>query len=244
MDLGVRQIRTSGKGSGSVELTLPGELRHLVGLPCRITLHDGVRPDIVLQPDLTTAFNALASIWRAVARAVSGDAAARDAERFPALAFTFGLHPQESAAGAPYLSWQDGLAVASGTATADAAARCIAACAGQYATELDIASGLALPFGAVCGFLVCGTLAFPGWQEASDIAASQWASGPGAAAPWQPGAAWQAAPNALDDRFWGKAAPGLIEAVRLFACWSAPGSAYPALCAAWRRGRSIELNRG
>jgi hypothetical protein len=258
MDLGVRQIRTSGKGSGSVELTLPRELRHLVGLPCRITLHDGVRPDIVLQPDLTAAFDALSYIWRAVLRACAEDGAARGAERFPAAAFAFGLRPLPAAPGTPYLSWQDGLAVASGAAQAGqdeagAAARCIAACATQYAAEIDIAAGLAAPFGAVCGFLACGTLAYPAWQEACDIAASQWH---GAPAPgrqdcalagriaWQPGAAWRTVQDALCDRFWRIAAPGLVRSARLFAGWSAPGSAYPALCAAWRRGRSIELNRG
>ena len=52
MDLGVRQIRSAGKGSGSIELTLPADLRDLVGLQCRIMLRDGSRPDIVLQPDL------------------------------------------------------------------------------------------------------------------------------------------------------------------------------------------------
>lgn len=240
MDLGVRHIRTAGKGSGSVELTLPGQLRHLVGLPCRITLHDGVRPDIVLQPDLTVAFNAMAAIWRALAATLSGDAAARDTERFPTAAFSFGLRPEQSAQGAPYLSWQDGLVVAAGTADAAAPARCIAACAAQYAGEIGVDPGMAAPFGAVCGFLACGTLANSSWQEPCDIAASDLA----ARGYWQPGAAWQAAPDAAGDRFWSVLEPGVLAAARLFAAWSVPDSAYPALSAAWRRGRSIELNRG
>lgn len=240
MDLGVRQIRTAGKGSGSVELTLPGELRHLVGLPCRITLHDGVRPDIVLQPDLTPAFNALSAVWRTLAHILSGATGARETGRFPAAAFTFGLQPRQSAIGAPYLSWQDGIALAACDPHYTAAARCIAACATQYAGEIDIAAIMAAPFGAVCGFLGCGGLAFPEWQEPCDIAASELA----ASGFWHPGAAWQAAPDARADRFWSLLAPSLLAAARLFTGWSRPDTDYPALCAAWRRGRSIELNRG
>jgi hypothetical protein len=138
------------------------------------------------------------------------------------------------------LSWQDGLALVAGTEDAAAPARCIAACAMQYAGEIGISSAMSAPFGAVCGFLGCGALAHPAWQEPCDIAASELAE----RGCWQPGAAWQAAPDAASDRFWSVLEPGLLAAARLFAAWSAPHSAYPALCAAWRRGRSIELNRG
>ena len=239
MDLGVRQIRTAGKGSGSVELTLPGELRHLIGLPCRITLHDGVRPDIILQPDLTPARSALAALWAALARILSG-AASPEAGPFPAASFSFGLNPLPSTQGAPYLSWQDGLALAAGTTEASPLARCIAACATQYASEIDVAAPLSAAFGAVCGFLAGGTLVFPDWQEACDIAGSEMAKG----SVWLPGAAWRTAPDTHSQRFWEALAPGVVAASRMFAAWSLPESTYPALCAAWRRGRSIELNRG
>jgi hypothetical protein len=240
MDLGVRQIRTAGKGSGSVELTLPGELRHLVGLPCRITLHDGVRPDIVLQPDLTSAFNALSAVWHSLALTLSGAAGARETGRFPAAAFTFGLQPRAGDTNTPYLSWQDGIAIAAGQRDPGATARSIAACAMQYAGEIDIATVRAAPFGAVCGYLACGVLACPQWQEPCDIAASELA----ASGVWQPGAAWRALPDARVERFWPVLAPALAATARLFAGWNRPDAEYAALCAAWRRGRSIELNRG
>ena len=91
MDLGVRHIRTAGKGSGSIELTLPAELRDLVGLPCRIVLRDGSRPDIVLQPDLQRALIAFATLWQAMARGLLRDGVAsaggEDPPKLPVAAF-------------------------------------------------------------------------------------------------------------------------------------------------------------
>jgi hypothetical protein len=81
---------------------------------------------------------------------------------------------------------------------------------------------------------------FPEWQEPCDIAAAALA-GRGV---WQPGVAWQRAPDMATNQFWLALAPGLNEAARLFAVWSEPGSAYADLRTAWRRGRAIELNRG
>jgi hypothetical protein len=236
MDLGTRQIRTAGKGSGSVELTLPGELRRLVGLPCRILLHDGERPDIVLQPDMARAREAFAALWRALALNLLGE----PAPEFPCAAFSFGLLPRHGAPDSPYLCWQDGLALGAGVAEAEAVARSIAACADQMAADLAIAPALAGPFGAVCGFTAIGRVAFPEWQVHADVAASTLATNTA----WQPGRALANTPDTRAQAFWALLKPGLCAVAELFAAWSLPGSAYPALRAAWRRGRAIELNQG
>lgn len=240
MDLGIRQIRTAGKGSGSVELTLPGTLRGLVGLPCRITLHDGVQPDIVLRPDFSAASAAFAAVWRGLARALIPEFCADAAESFPQDAFSYGLLPLPAGPGGPYLCWQDGLALAMRDSDGAPPARAIAACAAQLAPDLGILPGLADAFGAACGFLAAGRMAFPAWQMPCDVTAAQFAR----ASLWRPGQAWDDSPNIHANPFWMRLGPGLATCAALFAAWSLPGSAYPALCAAWRRGRSIELNRG
>jgi hypothetical protein len=236
MDLGTRQIRTAGKGSGSVELTLPGQLRRLVGLPCRIVLHDGERPDIVLQPDMGRAFEAFAVFWRNLALALLGG----PAPAFPAHAFVFGLLPRHGAPDTPYLCWEDGLAIAAGAAEPEAVARCIAACARKMASELGIAAALADPFASVCGFAAIGRVAFVEWQPHCDIAAAALAAREG----WQALPALPDPPDPCAETFWAALKPRLIAVCELFAGWSLPGSAYPALRAAWQRGRSIEMNRG
>jgi hypothetical protein len=235
MDFGTRLIRTAGKGSGSVEVTLPAALRRLVGLPCRITLHDGAQPDIVLQPDLAGARAAFAVIWHGMAQALAAD----PAPDFASAGFHFGLLPQQAAPATPYLCWQDGLALASGGSPA-AAAEVIAACGENLAPETGVAPALAAQFGAACGFVAVGEILHPGWQEPCDIAAME-LSGHAA---WLPGAAFAASPDIRAPAFWAVLAPGLSALAALFAALSQPGSAYPALHAAWRRGRSIELNRG
>jgi hypothetical protein len=70
MDLGLRRIRSAGAGSGSIEVTLPAALRDLQGQPCRIALRDGIRPEIVLQPDLRAARGAFAGLWTRLAGAL------------------------------------------------------------------------------------------------------------------------------------------------------------------------------
>ena len=240
MDLGVRQIRTAGKGSGSVELTLPGSLRQLVGLPCRITLHDGEQPDILVRPDLSTASAAFATIWAALAQCFSRDLAGGSNEVFPAHSFRFALAPHTVPARTPHLFWQDGLALAARLPPAAPAGRAIAACAARLGRDLGITEELDDAFGAACGFLAAGEMVFAEWQLPCDLTAAHLQ----AACGWVPGAAWAAAPTIHAQHFWARLGPGLAACAALFAVWSLPGSEYPVLCAAWRRGRSIEMNRG
>lgn len=170
MDLGVRQIRTSGKGSGSIELTLPTDLRDLVGLPCRIILRDGSRPDIVLQPDLRRAHQAFSELWQAMATALlPGDA---EIPAFPVGAFGFGLHPRGRGGDLPFLCWRDGLVLAAAAPhDPDAVSRTLAALGHAMAQGLSIDPALGFAFGAACGYLVAGVPPTSDGQEACDIAA-------------------------------------------------------------------------
>ena len=204
-----------------------------------ITLHDGARPNIVLQPDLTRALSAFTELWQSLTAALLLHPSDEDSEQFPMAGFEFGLHPRPNTSTAPYLSWNDGLELAASAKDSSATSRSVASCAMHCAPGLDISATMAGAFGAVCGFLAGGCMAFAEWQEPCDIAASVLAG-----EFWHPGAAWQAAPDPRLGRYWDALAPDLWAATRLFAEWSLPGAAYPTLRAAWRRGRSIELNRG
>ena len=234
MDLGVRQIRTAGRGSGSIELTLPTDLRDLVGVPCRIILHDGSRPDIVLQPDLQTAHRAFSALWQAMAATLLPEDA-----RPPALslaAFGFGLQPRSSGGGMPFLCWRDGLALAASPPhAADAVSRTVAALGHALAAPLDIDPALASGFGAACGFMLCGVPATSDAQETCDLAALHLGQ-PNVAPPLT------CASDALGNPFWHLAAPLLAATASLFAGWTADPSGQATLRAARRRSRTIEMS--
>ena len=64
MHLDHRRIRSAGRTSGSIEITLPTELRTLEGVECRLLVRDGARPEIVLQPELSAANEVFHTLWR------------------------------------------------------------------------------------------------------------------------------------------------------------------------------------
>jgi len=64
MYLGIRRIRSAGRNSGSIEITLPALMQVLEGISCRLTIRDGLRPEIVLQPDLSLAHELFQELWQ------------------------------------------------------------------------------------------------------------------------------------------------------------------------------------
>ncbi len=207
MELGVRRIRTAGRGSGSIEVTLPSALRTLVGLPCRVILRDGLRPDIVLQPDLRDAHAAFVAVWRGMTAAVLRGTAEQPA--FPVASFGFGLQQRDGGAEAPYLCWHDGLALAERAPhPPHAVARVVAALGQALAAELAVAPGRAWEFGAACGFLASGVAPSLEVQEVCDRVA--------AALPMRVGMPG----DATDEAFWAGAGPLLLAAAGLFRSWA------------------------
>ena len=63
MQFGKRNIRSAGRGSGSIEVTLPVELAVLEGIACRLYLREGLAPEIVLQPDLEAITAVFEKLW-------------------------------------------------------------------------------------------------------------------------------------------------------------------------------------
>jgi len=158
----------------------------------------------------------------------------------PLGSFGFGLNPRPTVGDVPFLSWRDGLKLAA-PAPHDPAAlsRTLAAFGHAVSADLHIAPALAPSFGAACGYLLAGVPPGADCQESCDLAAS--ALHPAA----RPGAALQSAAGAAtDEPFWRHAQPVLAALADLFLGWTADPSGHAALRAAWRRGRSLEMNGG
>jgi hypothetical protein len=167
MDLGVRQIRTSGKGSGSVELTLPATLRDLVGVRCHITLQDGGDPNIVLHPDLQPAREVFIAMWASLTEILLPD----DPAALPATAFLFGLQPTALVRDRPFLCWRDGLALAENAPhDVSAVSRSIAALTQAIAGLRDLRTIWAADFGAICAKLASGVWPTYDRQDSRDVA--------------------------------------------------------------------------
>ncbi len=148
----MRQIRTAGIGSGSVELKLPSELRHPIGLHRRIKLHDRLRPNIMLESDLAPAMRAFAMDWEALTGITAADSTDQDNLEFRVNAFCCGVGLQAFAQARPYLSGPDNRALAADRADSTALARRISACAAHYAADARISAEFTEPFAACVAF--------------------------------------------------------------------------------------------
>jgi hypothetical protein len=232
MEFGTRSIRSAGNGSGSVEVTLPAAFRGLVGLPCRISLRDGLRPELVLLPELRGARAAFAKLWSTLSTALG--VAAESDPPLPELLVTF-WPVAATPGGPPRLAWTDGFALADAPQEAPCLARSVAAFAHLLAAPCGIAGDLAAGFGAACGFALAGH-AEPGQEQACDIGADVLAR-EGLA----PGASLTACQDALTPAFAASAAPALRLLRDAYLDWTAEPSRHAALRTAWRRGVTLEL---
>ncbi len=228
MDLGTRSIRSAGAGSGSIELTLPGTLRALTGIRCRIALRDGLRPEIVLQPDLAAALAAFARLWDLLVVAVD----AAEAGSFSPADVTLSLHPMPSGPAAR-LAWEDGLALALPPPhRPEPVARTLRGLGAVLAPRIGIPPPQEAGFAAAAAQSLTGLVVEPADQPACDIAAA--AAGSPAPLP--------AAEDAFDAAHWSRAAARLRRIAELHQDWSADPDRHAALRDAWRRGVTLELS--
>lgn len=108
MYLGIRRIRSAGRTSGSIEITLPTDLQFLEGVECRLMVRDGSCPEIVLQPDLSAAQSLFHTLWQKLRLGLGeidelGDFSPAD--------FTLALFPPHHWQERPPLACADALAV-------------------------------------------------------------------------------------------------------------------------------------
>lgn len=235
MEFGTRSIRSAGQGSGSVEVTLPPAFRGLAGLACRVALRDGLRPELVLQPDLAAARAAFGRLWTLLADAMDFEGGA-----VPLAECAITLWPTAEAPGAmPRLAWADGLTLAGHAPhAASALARSVAALAQLAARRRGIAPGLAADFGAASGHALGGIVVHPAMQAACDIGAALLAAGG-----FAPDAALSlAAEDAVSDGFRDAALPRLALLAEQHLDWTDDPARHAAVVMAWRRGVALELS--
>jgi len=94
MQIGIRRVRSAGRASGSIEITLPPELTPLEGIVCSIMIRDGARPEIVLKPELSPSVLLFTRVWSRL-RALL--ATAGEIGDFPAAEVDVSLLPPVSA---------------------------------------------------------------------------------------------------------------------------------------------------
>ena len=153
-----RKVRSAGRTSGSIEITLPPEMQVLEGIECRLLLRDGARPEIVIQPDISIAKIVFMDLWERLRIALH---AIGDIGPFTMSDFTVSFLPPRYWQERPPLSYQDALAIYrahQGRFQVDAIGL------SQVATFLSVGAayhlGLhgryALLFGMIMGYLVSG----------------------------------------------------------------------------------------
>lgn len=95
MHIGSRRVRSAGRASGSIEITLPPELTPLEGIVCTITIRDGARPEIVLKPELSPSGLLFTRVWTRLRTLLT---AAGEIGEFPAAEVDVSLLPPTSTA--------------------------------------------------------------------------------------------------------------------------------------------------
>jgi len=176
MDWGSRRIRSAGRTSGSVEITLPAEMQALEGVECRLVLRDGARPEIVLQPDVSLAEKVFAELWERLRLAFQKIG---DIGDFSLADFDVGLLPARYWRDRPPLSYQDALAIHRSRQEKAGPGRLregsgvthvVTFLAVDAGYRLGLEGRFALAFGVVVGYLVSGMSAGHGADFERDVA--------------------------------------------------------------------------
>jgi hypothetical protein len=249
MYLGTRRVRSAGRTSGSVEVTLPVQLSVLQGVECRLVIRDGARPELVLEPELGEAQAFFRDMWEKLAL---GLALVDEIGDFTAGAFSLTLFSAARAPDRPPLTYADGLAAlrervvlgvggaaASELDTAwDALARVLGALAAAAGQRLGLTSALALAFGDGLASVMTGVAVGWGTEFERGVAHKAFfaemageASTTGARPSLSP----------FEDRAWRAAQPGLARVFEQHKKWQAEPVLYEAARDRWHVALSLEL---
>lgn len=236
MYLGIRRIRSAGRTSGSIEVTLPPQLQELEGTECRLTVRDGPRPEIVLQPDLAAAQSLFQEVWQRLRLALSE---IDDIGEFSPADFSLTLFPPGHWQERPPLAYTDALAVlhqrtgeeGNGHAP-DALTRLLAfiAVAGGY--RLGLEGALALAFGDAVAYLITGNPAGLGTDFERGMAHRLF---------WGDGLSRQPLESPLDEDVWRQARPGFRRVYDQFRAWQRNPEAYTSAREKWYRALKLEM---
>jgi len=239
MYLGTRGIRSAGRTSGSIEITLPAQLQVLEGVKCRLMVRDGPRPELVLQPDLSAAQALFDKLWQKLRLGLGeideiGDFSPAD--------FTLALFPPRHWQERPPLAYADALAVLhQRTLTSTplrrgegegALTRLLAFLTVAASYRLDLEGALALAFGDAVAYLITSTPAGLGTDFERGMAHRTF---------WGEGRAQQHLGSPFDNETWQQARPGFRRVYDQFHTWQEDPEAYSAARDKWYRALTVEM---
>jgi hypothetical protein len=165
-----RKVRSAGRTSGSVEITLPPEMHALEGIECRLILCDGARPEIVIQPDISIAEVVFEDLWERLRIAFDQIG---DIGPFTLSDFNISFLPPHHWNERPPLSYRDALAIYRayhGQFQMDnsSLSHVTTFLAVGAAYRLGLTGRYALVFGVIVGYLVSGMSAGHGTDFEQD----------------------------------------------------------------------------
>lgn len=233
MYLGSGKIRSAGRTSGSIEITLPPALQAFTGRGCRVVVRDGLQPEIVLQPDFADASPRLAALWERLSAAL-GLRERIEAFRLNAFTLTL-LPPRHSQRGFP-LAYADIVTLnESGEVRArrelEALARILSVLGAAIGRDLGLERTLALGFGDAVAYVLTEVSAGFGTDFERSMAASL-------ARQTHFQAHLPLAP--FDDDFWQECEPALRRIHQQFGAWQGQPERYKAAQQQWYRAFQCE----
>jgi hypothetical protein len=228
MNLGTRRIRSAGRSSGSIEVTLPAQLQDFEGVECRLVVRDGPRPEIVLQPDLSAVQSQFRELWSLVG---VGLADVGEPGELRLADFGLCLFPGGAWGERPPLAFADALAVLRRRADGaqDALARLAAAMGVVAGQRLGLTGPMALAFGDALAYLVVGAPAGPGAEFERGMAHQRFGE-----------VATEALGAPLERQTWERARPGLRRVFEQFADWQEHPATHVAARERWFRALIME----
>jgi hypothetical protein len=167
-----RKVRSAGRTSGSVEITLPPEMQALEGVECRLILRDGARPEIVIVPDITIAGAVFAELWSQLRTAFS---LIGDIGPFQLSDFEVSFLPPRHWVDRPPLAYRDALALhrarqVEAEIDPSGLSHVVTFLSVGAARRLGLTERYALVFGVIVGYLVSGICSGHGTDFEQDVA--------------------------------------------------------------------------
>lgn len=235
MHWGIRRVRSAGRTSGSVEITLPVELEVLEGVRCRVMMRDGPRPEIILQPDVSSALSLFHDLWQRLRVGLSEVA---EIGEFSPSDFSLAFFPPPHWQDRPPLAYADALAVLREEDAQEAKGqrrgalvRLLAFLAVAAAYRLDLARSLALGFGESVAYLVTGDAAGLGADFERGMAYLAFGGEHGVKRMDSP----------FSDEVWELARPGFKRVYDQFRAWQEHPETYAEARERWHKALSVEV---